>query len=336
MKVNELREKLSKLKKEELVKVASEFYKLIPKAKKEDYDLDSYINNPRKKQKGSRSKEVVKLEEIEIELKEFIKNAKNQYYLFPNRIVPKKQRSTWRFKVKKWYKELSNTRRPDKNLSKQSKLLHDLYELMCESCGYQYFSAHDSFQSIGIGQAVFYRSVIDLLQETKGKTETVKQCIELIVNNYLNGDTLYSTLMIELINTFETVDLKYNGIEVVEDLIESNNFKPKEKNKKKYYSYSSEEYRSKEKNNNLSKLGLRLHISLYEIEEGIKFYHKYHYNRDEEIKLYILIRILIEKGKKDQILSEIEKAIKQGIQPRDKLMSLMTKIKNTDELPKYI
>ncbi len=154
MKVAELREKLAKLKKEELIKVASEFYKLIPKAKKEDYGIDAFVDNPTSAKKSAK-KATLSLIDIEKEVAQFIDHASSQYYLFPNRVVPKKQRSTWRFKVKKWYKELINNRRADANITKQAKVLCELYELLCESCHYQYFTAYDTFDSIGIEQVVF-------------------------------------------------------------------------------------------------------------------------------------------------------------------------------------
>ncbi|MEM6698264.1 MAG: hypothetical protein AAF599_07705, partial [Bacteroidota bacterium] len=277
MKVAELREKLSKMKKEELIKVASEFYKLIPKAKKEDYGLDDFINNPSKRQKKASSKQALTLDEIQPELRTFIANAKEQYYLYPNKVVPKKERSTWRFKVKKWYKELINVNRADKDIHRQAQLLLELYELMCESCGYEYFTAYDPFESIGIAQSDFYRSVISLLHEAKGKLETVQQAITLIVYNYLNRYTLYSSLMKELIATFESVDLKYKGIEVAEKLIEKNNFQPKKEKNSRFYWHSTEEFNKKERHNNLVEFVLRLRMSLQETEEGIEFYQKHHY-----------------------------------------------------------
>lgn len=334
MKVNELREKLSKLKKEEIVQIASEFYKLIPKSKKEDYDLDSYINNPSKRQKKSKPKAMMSLAEIEVLINEFIEDAKEQYYLIPNRKVPKKERSTWRFKVKRWYKNLINTQRSDKDLVKQSNLLLNLYELICESCGYQYFSGYDSFQSIGIEQLTFYRSVIALKQESQGKLDSVRECIELIVNNYLNRYTLYSMLMRELLSTFETVDLKKKGIEVVEGLILDNGFTQKKRDQKYHY-YSTKDFLQREKNNNLSELGLRLYISLYEIEEGILFYEKY-YHENEEVKLYILIRILFELRKKEEIVKQLENSLVKGIKPRKNLLNLLKEIKSKGELPDYM
>lgn len=132
MKVGELREKLAKLKKEEVTKLAVEFYKLVPKSKKEDYDLDGLINNPQKKKK-TQSKDQVSLETLQQDINTFITNAKNQYYLSSNRIVPKKERSTWRFKVKRWYKELIKTNRRDSDLSLQAQLLtaFDYFFVFC-------------------------------------------------------------------------------------------------------------------------------------------------------------------------------------------------------------
>lgn len=336
MKVAELREKLSKMKKEEIIKVASEFYKLIPKAKKEDYGIDDFINNPSKSQKKANSKKALTLDEIQVELRTFVANAKEQYYLFPNKVVPKKERSTWRFKVKKWYKELINTKRADGDIHVQTQLLLELYELMCESCAYQYFTAYDSFESIGIAQSDFYRSVISLLQESKGKLESVQQVIALIVNNEVNRYTLYSNLMNELIATFESVDLKYKGIEIVEKLLKKNNFQPKKEGSSRTFWFSNGEFDKKQKHNHLTELALRLYISLHETEEGIEFYQKHSYQDQKEVKLYILVRILFEKRMKKQILSLIQTAIDQKIEPRDSLLNLSKHINEHDDLPQYM
>lgn len=336
MKVAELREKLAKLKKEEIIKLAVEFYKLVPKSKKEDYNLDSLINNPNKKKTAANSKSKLSLKEIEIEIKQFIEHAKEQYYLYPNRVVPKKERSTWRFKVKKWYKELINTKRVDSNIEKQSGLLSDLYELICESCGYQYFSAYDSFQSIGIEQTHFFKSVITLIQQNIGKTDSLEKGIKLIINNYLNRYTLYSYLMEELLITLDIPELKERGIEIVKKLIIENGYKPDKDTKTRRWSFSSGEFEKKERHNNLTELGYRFYCSLFELQEGINFYNENYHEKDDEIKLYVLIRLLLEKEKKDQIRIEIEKAIQNGIKPRKRLLDILKEIKENNTMPKYM
>ncbi len=336
MKVAELREKLGKLKKEEVLKLAVEFYKLVPKAKKEDYDLDSLINNPtQKKSKAKGKATVLSLFEIELQVETFIENAKEQYYFSPNRTVPKKERATWRFKVKKWYKELINTQRPDADIKAQAEILKKLYELLCESCGYQYFTAYDTFQSVGIEQSVFYRSVLELIQEAKGKSELVNQGIGLMVDNYLNRYTLYSTLMIELISFLDIPDLKYQGIDKAKLMIGENNFIPASK-KERYSFYSNDRFKKNRKNNNLTQLVFRLYASLFEYDKAIIFYEKNYYEDSNEVKLYVLIRLLFSHRQKDLILKEMEKAIADNIKPRENLLNLVKEIKQTGQLPEYM
>lgn len=336
MKVGELREKLAKLKKEEITKLAVEFYKLIPKAKKEDYDVDSMINHPTKPKAKAASKVVLSLGEIEVSVNQFLEHARAQYYLSSNRVIPKKERPKWRFKVKKWYKGLIDTKRPDKDLVKQAEILSNLYELICESCGYQYFTAYDSFESIGISQIDFYQSVIGLLQEASGKLETVEKSINLIINNHLNRYTLYSSLMIELLKTFSTSDLKIKGIELTKEAIKKNNFVPKTKDKFGNIGYSTENYKKEEKNNNLAEFGYMLYASLYEVKEGVQFFNEHYHRRREEVKLYVLISILFREKQKQEIILEIEKAIENGITPRESLLNLLKEIKENGVLPQYM
>lgn len=334
MKVGELREKLAKLKKEEIIKLAAEFYKLVPKAKKEDYALDDLINNPTKKKTNKKTD--FSLGTIEQEVHQFIQYAKEQYYLYPNRNVPKKERSTWRFKVKRWYKELINTKRKDVNIAKQAKILTDLYELLCESCGYQYFSAYDTFESIGIEQTNFYQSVITLIQATDGKGDSIEKNIQLIMNNHLNRYTLYSSLMEVLIHTLELPILKEKGIEIVNKLLIKNGYQPTTNKKTNRWSFSREEYHKEEMNNNLAELGYRFYCNLFEWQEAINFYEAHYYNKNDEIKLYVLIRLLFENQKKDLIRLAIEQRIEKGIKPRKSLLEILNQIKNEDTLPKYM
>ena len=86
----------------------------------------------------------------------------------------------------------------------------------------------------------------------------------------------------------------------------------------------------------MAELGLRLYADLYETEEGINFYRKYYDEDDEEVKLYVLIRILFELRDKENIEKEIEKAINGGIELRSKLVDLLNEIKRNDKLPRYM
>lgn len=335
MKVGELRVELAKLKKEELIKVAAEFYKLIPKAKKEEYDLESLVKNPSKKKQKVAVSSLQRLDEAEVEIKQFIEHVESQYYLYSNRVVSRKARTTWRFRVKRWYKELLNLKRKDVDIQKQSELLSSLYELMSQSCGYTYFTAFDAFDSIGIGQEEFYRSAVSLIQEAEGKGEGLEKCIKLIVSNALSHDTVESDLMKVLVETLDIPILKEKGIEIVKKLIEENAYKEPNSQKSKQELSSSATYIKKELHNNLVELGYRLFVGLFETEEAVGFYKKHYQQKSPEVKLYILIYLLFESGKKEQIRTEIKETIKKGVKPRESLMKIFKEIEERDQLPDY-
>ncbi len=336
MKVGELREKLSKLKKEQVIKLAVEFYKLVPKSKKEDYDLDGLINNPQDKKKAGQ-KSTINLQQLDQDINKFLDDAENQYYLIPNRVIPKKERPKWRFKVKRWYKELIkiDTKRTDSDIRLQSNLLSDLYEIMCESCGFPLFPGHDSFQSIGVDQTEFFKSVITLIQEAEGKGASVVKGINLILNNYLNHLTLYTELMDVFIQSLDVPDLKYEGIEITNRLLKELDLKSLLKDKSDG-KYSQNIFGEQKRNNNLVKFGFKLYASLSELDEGIKFFKEHYYDENEGVKLYILVDLLFENEAKDRLLKEIEEASKKGIKLRQSLLDLMKEIKDTGELPLYM
>jgi hypothetical protein len=336
VKVKELREKLGKLKKEEIIKLAVEFYKSVPKAKKEDNALDSLINNPSEKKAKKSISTQISLSVIETDVNTFIENAKGEYYLYPNRIVPKKERSTWRFKVKKWYRELINTKRTDGNLKQQAQILSDLYELISEACGYNYFSAFDPFQSIGLEQREFYRSVLILFQEAEGKTILTEKGIQLIIGNDLNEYTFYSELMSELIALLDIPDLKNQAIKNTKKIILKNGFKAEEKTKKGRWSFSDGEFEKMRTHNNLVEFIFRLYASLFEFKEATVFFYENYYDQDEEIKLYVLIRILLGLKEKEIIKEELEAAIKKGIKPRERLLIILKIINKDNKLPEYM
>ncbi len=336
MKVGELREKLDKLKKEEIIKLAVEFYKLVPKAKKEDYSLDDLINNPsEKKVKATKAK--VGLPEVEAEVTTFVEHVRAGYYYEYNKIVPKKERSTWRFKVKRLYKALINKNIQEGNLQVQSDLLTQLYVLMCEAAGYYHFSTTDPFQSIKVTQVEFYKTVLTFIGEAEGKMALVEKGIDLIIQNDLDRETFYSELMSELVEALDIPNLKYEAIEKARKLTAKNGFLPSAKKKEKIvFSSSGDDFYQSERHNNYTELVFMLYMSLYEHEEAIQYYQTHHYEYNEEVKLYILISILFRYQKPDLIRREIETAIEQGIKPRQNLLSLLKHIKENDKLPKYM
>ncbi len=333
MKVGELREKLAKYKKEELIKIAAEFYKQLPKAKKEA--LQNLIENP-----AAKPTPVLKvgltLEELKIETEAFIINAKEGNYIKPNQMVPKKDRSKWRFLVKRLHKALSKHNRPDKDLGLQAQLLSGLYGVLCQAESLSYFTTPYPFSSVGISKDKFFESILFLIELNEGKAAVVNKGIELMYTHNFGGYYEYKSLQAVFEGFLTIPDLKYQAIEKTTQLLKNNGFAPPKKNSKKsYYAYNREKKNREKKNNNLATLGFAMHIGLFEYDEAIAFFDQHYYENEEEVKLYILVKLLFDEGLKDQIKQQLKQAIKRGVQPRQRLMDLLKVILTDDALPVY-
>ncbi len=315
MKITELRQKLNKMKHDEVIKLAVEFYKAVPKAKKDNV-LDDLINNPQKSTKKATT-EVLDLVILEKEIVQFIEHVKDRLYINPNRTVPKQVRSKWRFKVKRWYKALTSQQLKNADTSIQAQLLIELYQILSQGSGQYYFTSEQPFQSIGIEQKNFYFTTISMLQQAQGKMATLQQCIELIVDNDTDENTLTDEIIDEFIRSLPTTALKEQAIGVTKDILKNRYPLPTSE----YYGLSYLKYY---KRNHLTHLVFRLHARLYEFPEAIAYFQENFIEKNAEILLYILVDRLYDfEGSEKYIKQLIEQAIANDIQPRKELMDTL-------------
>lgn len=160
MKVQELRQLLSGVDRTLLEKAFVESYKQFSKAKKEKVDLLIQEILEGKEVKKTDKNAVLDFDAFEQEVLDFIVNAKAQNYLAPNRIIPKNQRSKWRFLVKNYIKALDKIQLEDPNYDRAVILLEAIYKLMCHGCNYYIFSSDDPFRSIGWQQPDLYQLLV--------------------------------------------------------------------------------------------------------------------------------------------------------------------------------
>ncbi len=337
MKVDELRVKLYQLKQDEVIRLAVEFYKLVPKAKKEEYNLDALVLAPEgKPTKPSAIDTLVSFESMAIEVHTFMEHAKNQYYVYPNKVIAKNERPNWRFKVKGWYKEVTNPKTQGFEMGKKAEICLNLYNLLCEACGSEYFSSDDPFNSVGVDQLVFFRSVLQLIDQTEDKISLVHRGLEMAIHNSSGPNTLTSSVMQEFVTFLGDESLTYEALEKVEKKIEGNKAPPPPHSKKPYYEDFSVTYRRETLTNHLAEMGFRLYASLLEYEKAIAFYNQHAIQQDSEIKLYILIRLLFENRQKIHIQSVLEAAAATGMRLRPALTKLLATIQKKDELPPFM
>src|SRR5260370_33530016 len=126
--------------------------------------MDELMKNPAASRAGAKQAKAlaqsVDIDELEAELGEFLTDAYAQNYFAPNRFVPKSERPKWRFKVKRFFKEINATVVEPGSTEKASDLLENLYQMLCYACDFVLFSAYDPFQSAGITQPAFLDAVL--------------------------------------------------------------------------------------------------------------------------------------------------------------------------------
>jgi len=314
-----------------------ELYKAIPKAVKEESDIDGILRNPNsltQPRPKTRQREVPDIELLNYEAERFVDYAYKQYYLAPNRFVSKQNRPKWRFVVKRLYKDLLATSADENNVSEAARLLERLYQLLCYSCSRVLFSAYDSFESIGIGQEEFFRRVLALKYNCEDKNTFIKNALLSMVNNPLNRYTLHEDLIEVILEFAKTPDLREMTIANCSELIEIIKGEPSvQKEGPSAYDKHKSSYERREKLNTLTKMAFLCYARLYEYPKAISYFTANYCEPNKETALYVLLRMLSRLNQKDYFLQEYEKAIENGINPRETLKKAYRATTEKGELP---
>jgi len=339
MKIGELRNIIKTHKKEKLEHLVAELYKLIPKDKIMDYDVDNWILQPPEKGKNTpaTTKKKRNIQDIAQEVKFFCSNAYAQNYMIPNHSIPKKDRPKWRFVVKRLYKEIQ-TAIDDKNNPLACIIeLEKLYKVLTYACHWQIFSAYDSFESVGLSQTEFFDKIVTLNRNHKDLKDFIRDSIRLIIDNALNRYTLHSELIHIFIKKCNTNDLLMMCFEQAETERNEVLKEPDEnKTRTSYFSNINNgmSYQKVTKLNSLTEIGFTAKIKLNEFKMAIEYFNRYHIQRDPEVKLFILVRLLFQHSLKDYIVAVIESS--GNVDPRKNLMDLLQYIKTNGTLPAHI
>ena len=320
MLVKDLRKTLEKYDKKEMTDIIVELYKRLPKKVKEDYDIDKFIediNNKTKKEEKN-----VSFEDLCSEVRYFLDCAKAGYYSSPNKVVPKKERSNWRFKAKRYYKELTKTIPTTDIGVKSTKLLIELYELVSRGTNTLVFTNWDTFKALGVSQTEYFDMLLKRILSTGNSINNIKVCIDLL-DNCKDPDILDEFLINIFIDNLRTEESKLTAINLLYEKVVK--VKEKIKGLGKKYNYH-DMYYLEEDNNLYVETVTRLYFSSFEVDEGIKYYQKNYIHYNSEVKEYILLEILRELELYEEWITEYESASKK-IKLREELTRDYEKIK---------
>jgi hypothetical protein len=319
MKVAELKLKIKDYKAARLRQLVVEMYKAMPKAVKEDASIDALVENP----EGGRRKpetEALNVELLRMDVERFLLNAYKQHYCVPNTVVSKRERSKWRFTVIRLFKQLNGAVANSPDTKDAADLLERLYVLLSYSCRYMLFSAYDSFQSTGVGQAEFLQAVLRAKRQVQNPVEFVHDGILLALGHDLNRYTLYEDLMEVFVGHLSTADLKQLAI-VACDLIREDVLKnglPRI-HEGQWHDKRHNKYDMEKMLQNLVKMGFFCHMALCDHHEAVNYFRRYNVEKDPEISLYNLLQ-LIEGHRKDELwVRTYEEGVKNGLRPREEV-----------------
>ena len=219
MKVSELREKIKDYSKTDLENVLVEFYKSIPKKIKEENEVDDIIiinvgktNTPKK--------DIIDYDDLANEVLSFISDVDDGLYARPNRIIPKTERSKWRFKVKNYYKNLIKITPDSKDGEGATNLLIMLYERLSTSSAYLAFSSWNTFGALGVSQNEYFYELMNRILFNGINKNSLTKCAS-ILDNYTDSNNLSKSNYYTFRSFLSETEEKNLGIEVLLEIRDS-------------------------------------------------------------------------------------------------------------------
>ncbi len=318
MLVNELRDEIKKYDKKELENIIVELYKRIPKAKKEEYNIDEFIKDIKSDNKAK--KKVLSFDELKREILYFLECVDNELYVIPNNIISKKERSSWRFKVKRYYKELNNVLPASENGNVATFLLIEIFKRLSIGSNTLLFINWETFRALGVFQDFYYDTIIKRILFDGYSKENMQQCIDLLdvpKDPYVLSYNMFQVF----ISNLKTVDNRMMAIDLLDGKIKGLKLKLSEA--KNY----SEQFWLNEEINNHIKCITSIYFILHEVIKGIDYFQKNYIEKDKEVKEYILLEELESFALDDYWLREYESK-KDIIDFRDSLKEKYTSLKN--------
>lgn len=327
MKIQEFRDKLKQCKREDVEKIASELYKMLPKSKKEenaDFIIEEIISGNAVSASNKNKNSVMDFETLKNQINIFLENVDNDYYYAPNQIVPKSKRSKWRFEVKNFIKMINKIPADGENGKESAKLLRELYKRLAYGCGYYIFHSEDPFQSIGIRQPDFYDMLVKRTFATGFTDENLRNMLEDATTVFIDRNSLYIELEAIYAKSLPTSDLKYKALMLITECVQRYEAEikaeKKDSNRRYFLQCGVEE---------MCETMLIISLNLCEPEDAIKYYWRHVHDSNKEVTLYKILDTITHYGDEKIWISVYEDGLKNGIEPRNSLKNQYQEIKES-------
>lgn len=342
MKVSELKSILkNQYDQDQLIHLALEMYKIIPKAKKEYHEIDVLIFNPLVKELEKAKKEAVVKGEIDWQeeakaIDRFIEYARLKYFFGKNTFVTSKEQSNWRFTVRRWVKDLSNPKAIKVEPELKGELIYKLYMMVVEDYDKRYFPGEDPFRSVGIPQEAFYKQMLQLLSTQNRREEFMERGLNAIIEYHISDECRFESLTAVLSEACLALHLTEAMLELIAiKMRRLNTPDPADRRARG----SRDDFDKNQKIQHLTEMGFNLYVLLEDYDAAISFFNTnfvYSHN-DTEIKLYVLVRnMMYHEFPAHYVTEQINNYITMGIKPREATMKVYDTVSRTGKLPNYL
>lgn len=219
MKADELKTCLKQYSKEDLIKLYSRTYRMVPKTKREE-ELDPLIKDG--KTAPDRTKPLVKelnYNDLDDEIASFIIEAKQGLYAHRNRGISEKKRRNWRFALKRYYTQLSEVSKDNEYYERSIQRLFELFEVLCMGCGYVLFTSDDPFETSGVHQIVFADTLARKVYEsTYPDPVKIEKLIKDFASCFLSGIAVNDELLDRVLYHAKSTEQRKQLIEIADSL----------------------------------------------------------------------------------------------------------------------
>src|SRR5699024_2765837 len=190
---------------------------------RENKEIDELIKNPdafkQARKKSMQPGQKLNFASVEHEVKAFIENAYAQNYFAPNRIVPKKERSNWRFTAKRLVNQVTELSGEERYAAACASLMVELYALSSYASDHYVFASGEPFDTIKIDQPTFLKRVILMKKQVENPEQWIPEILNMITEDTTAWDITFEALAVTFVETLTNAPLKETAIKYADDMI---------------------------------------------------------------------------------------------------------------------
>jgi len=314
-------------------RLALALYKAMPAKLRDEKNIDAMVKDLKafeaaKKESAQGSAAPLNIKAMSIEITQFLDFAYAQYFLVPNTYVRKAERPKWRFKAIDYIKQLRMIPPETEDGKTATALLARLYVMLSYACAHYLFNTDNPFRSIGIEQDSLLDIVIFRLLSSGVNAGNLSMVIMMIVDGYVDRDTLTMQLIQVLVSRVRTTDGRETAIAQCKRIWEEKAAVGKPAGKRGSSS-DSDEFKKQEAMNDLVKMTFCFYGELYEFDSGIDYFFKHYKEESAAVTLHVLLSLLRMYKQPALWIREYERAQKQNMKHRDWLKAVYEQLLKT-------